>query len=618
MKSHVFAAIITLNILFLFNCCENREEVIIEAWDNGTPKSVNYIRGSGINQDLVGRITYFQNGIIESKVEFLDGFKNGLYSEYYSDGQKKVEGYYLNGKRDGGWIEWFENGVVKSQADYLFDSGTVNSWGMDGIPSSQYIVEGIDEYGNPVRNGKYKDFHDGGNVLSEGTYESNLQIGEWKYYYPSGELYCMGYYDGGRGIDSCTVTHIPLDNRHGIWTFYDERGLKYLTQDSKEIGARIDIYFNDNGTIDEYYTYVDGSLNGHHYKGSRTGQTSIEGEYKNDQLCGIWKYWDENGKMIKQIHYGDSASSGITYWYYDSGIIKKKSEFLDTLKHGLYEEYYKNGQIRLSTNYKNGILNGNSVEYFESGRKKLKGQYFNGNKYGQWTTNTGLEFEDLVLGKGEFPETGDIVQVHYTGWLADGTIFDNSLDRGQPFEFPIGTGRVIPGWDEGVATMQVGTKRRLTIPSDLAYGERGAGNVIPPNAILIFEVELLDIKKPFKDTDFDLPGKEVTTESGLRMIIHIDGDGSMPISGQTVVAHYTGLLEDGTKFDSSHDRGQPFEFPVGQGRVIPGWDEAFLLMSKGEKRTLIIPPDLGYGEAGAGPIPPNSILIFEVELIDYK
>lgn len=234
------------------------------------------------------------------------------------------------------------------------------------------------------------------------------------------------------------------------------------------------------------------------------------------------------------------------------------------------------------------------------------------------TTESGLQYVDLVVGSGASPKTGDIVQVHYTGWLEDSTKFDSSLDRGQPFEFPIGTGRVIPGWDEGVASMKIGSKRKLTIPSALAYGERGAGNVIPPNATLIFEVELLDIKQPFKDTDYDLPGKEVTTESGLRMIIHKDGDGSMPIAGQTVVAHYTGLLEDGTKFDSSHDRGAPFEFPVGQGRVIPGWDEAFLLMSRGEKRTLIIPPDLGYGEKGAGPIPPNSTLIFEVELVDFK
>src|SRR5678809_145256 len=89
---------------------------------------------------------------------------------------------------------------------------------------------------------------------------------------------------------------------------------------------------------------------------------------------------------------------------------------------------------------------------------------------------------------------GQIAVVHYTGWLTDGTKFDSSKDRGQPFEFPIGQHRVIAGWDEGVATMKVGGKRKLTIPSELGYGARGAGNVIPPNATLVFDVELLGLK----------------------------------------------------------------------------------------------------------------------------
>jgi peptidylprolyl isomerase len=107
---------------------------------------------------------------------------------------------------------------------------------------------------------------------------------------------------------------------------------------------------------------------------------------------------------------------------------------------------------------------------------------------------SGLEYIDLALGKGEQPKKGQVVSVHYTGWLKDGTKFDSSVDRGQPFQFPIGQGRVIRGWDEGVGTMKVGGKRKLTIPPQLGYGERGAGGVIPPNATLVFEVELLGIK----------------------------------------------------------------------------------------------------------------------------
>ena len=114
------------------------------------------------------------------------------------------------------------------------------------------------------------------------------------------------------------------------------------------------------------------------------------------------------------------------------------------------------------------------------------------------TTASGLQIADTKAGTGATPRTGQICVMHYTGWLyqngAKGAKFDSSIDRGQPFEFPIGTGRVIKGWDEGVASMKVGGKRTLIIPPDLGYGARGAGGVIPPNATLLFEVELLDVK----------------------------------------------------------------------------------------------------------------------------
>jgi FKBP-type peptidyl-prolyl cis-trans isomerase FkpA len=107
---------------------------------------------------------------------------------------------------------------------------------------------------------------------------------------------------------------------------------------------------------------------------------------------------------------------------------------------------------------------------------------------------SGLVVEDLKVGDGALAEAGAIVTVHYTGWLTDGTKFDSSLDRNQPFVFTLGSGDVIKGWDEGIPGMKVGGKRKLTIPADLAYGARGAGDVVPPNATLVFEVELLEIK----------------------------------------------------------------------------------------------------------------------------
>ena len=114
------------------------------------------------------------------------------------------------------------------------------------------------------------------------------------------------------------------------------------------------------------------------------------------------------------------------------------------------------------------------------------------------TTASGLSYEDTKVGGGAAPKSGQTCVMHYTGWLwengAKGAKFDSSVDRGRPFSFPLGQGRVIKGWDEGVASMQIGGQRTLLIPPELGYGSRGAGGVIPPNATLLFEVELLEVR----------------------------------------------------------------------------------------------------------------------------
>ena len=253
----------------------------------------------------------------------------------------------------------------------------------------------------------------------------------------------------------------------------------------------------------------------------------------------------------------------------------------------------------------------------------------NGARNGVTTTASGLQYEILSEGPadGYAPTPDDIVDVHYVGTLTDGIEFDSSRARNAAARFQLG--QVIDGWIEGLQLMSEGDRYRFFIPPELAYGDTGTpGGPIGPNEALIFDVELLKVT----NAERNLAAAEAflaanaakegvkSTASGLQYQVLAEGpaDGKSPSDANIVVVNYEGTLTTGAKFDSSYDRGQPAEFPLGQ--VIPGWVEGVQLMSVGDKYRFFIPPQLAYGPTGTpgGPIGPNEALVFDVELLEVK
>lgn len=226
----------------------------------------------------------------------------------------------------------------------------------------------------------------------------------------------------------------------------------------------------------------------------------------------------------------------------------------------------------------------------------------------------GLDVTQLSDGTGREISSGDLVQIEYTGFLEDGTAFDSSAGRA-PLSFKIGSGQVIPGLDEGLKGMKVGGKRELVIPPELAFGERGAGEAIPPNATIRFEAELVNaISEPSGVWEYDEDDVE-TTPSGLQMVDIKEGEGPEVTEGDQVQVYYDGYLTNGELFDSSFNNGQMLPVQVGQGMVIDGWDEGLQGMKKGGERVLIIPPELAYGDQARGDvIPANATLMFNVRI----
>jgi FKBP-type peptidyl-prolyl cis-trans isomerase len=230
-------------------------------------------------------------------------------------------------------------------------------------------------------------------------------------------------------------------------------------------------------------------------------------------------------------------------------------------------------------------------------------------------TASGLASKVLTPGTGkDHPATTDKVRVHYTGWTKSGDMFDSSIQRGKPATF--GLGAVIKGWTEGLQLMVVGEKRRLWIPSKMAYGDNP--HMGRPAGDLVFDVELLEIL-PTPKTPEDVAAAPPTakkTASGLAYRVLTPGSGPHPTASNTVTVNYSGWTPDGKMFDSSVTRGTPAHF--GLGSVIKGWTEGVQLMNKGEKARFWIPGNLAYGDTPGRPGTPTGPLVFDIELIDFN
>lgn len=233
-------------------------------------------------------------------------------------------------------------------------------------------------------------------------------------------------------------------------------------------------------------------------------------------------------------------------------------------------------------------------------------------------TDSGLQYVEVVAGSGASPKEGDIVELHFVGTLDDGTVFGDSYSQGVPLQVVLGQDQLLPGWEEGIMLMQEGGQASLIIPPDLAFGEAGAGSVIPPNATLNIDVELVSVTsapEPAAVAEADY----VETESGLRYADLVEGEGGPPETGDSVTIDFTLWLEDGAQYiGSSEQNGQPLTFVLGRGDIaFPGLDEGVQSMQTGGTRQLVIPADLAFGDVDSPGIPANSTLIMEVTLQEW-
>jgi FKBP-type peptidyl-prolyl cis-trans isomerase len=250
------------------------------------------------------------------------------------------------------------------------------------------------------------------------------------------------------------------------------------------------------------------------------------------------------------------------------------------------------------------------------------------------TLKSGLKYNEVKVGKGVEAKNGDLVEIHFKGWIikdssnlfsdwsVDSTkkidLIADSYAMNQPMKFVLGTESFIKGSEEGMVGMKAGGQRTIVIPAFLAYGSQGMGPV-PPNSSIRVLVELVSTKQAIVAKMWEVDSTLFkTTKSGLKYAIIKEGEGELVTKEKQTTVHYTGFLLDGTRFDSSVERDEPFPFIAGANQVVKGLDEGVQLLKKGSKARFIIPANLAWGNRDLGKIPPNSTVIFDVEVLDVK
>jgi peptidylprolyl isomerase len=357
-------------------------------------------------------------------------------------------------------------------------------------------------------------------------------------------------------------------------------------------------------------------------------------------------YEDDFYQCLQLLRLGDSATFILKAGPLFTKTFKQPSvpEFLTDESDIYFDVKVRKVQTQLEIDRETEIKN---MELQKEELVKLE-EYVKNNQITVQPSSTGVYYMETKKGSGKAPVKDNYASAHYTVYILGGDKLFSTLDNGEPVDFKFGSQFENDGFMEVIGLMREGGKANAIVPSSAGFGAMGAGSVVPPFSTLYYEVELVKVlsteeferkqaeKEAQKQAENAQREKDESSllekylkdnnitpttilPSGLIYVEKQAGTGPKPLEGKKVKVHYTGKLLDGSVFDSSVDRGEPFEFPLGRRAVIEGWDQGIALMNEGGKATLIIPSKLAYKDRGAGDIiPPFSTLVFDVELIETE